>query len=394
MRWPPPPRTTPNKAAPPTAKPARRRPPPPRPKEPQNLIANPGFEDVTASPRRLASDDPRRPGQAHRRLRRPLRRAQRPHHLRPPARDASWSQDVKLKPNTRYRLSAWVKTKGVAGDAMGALFNLHQLQQDGLPKPLKGDNDWTQLTSEFASGVANTADQLNMLFGGWGRSKGEAWCDDVQLIELGPGGPARCRPRSGRRRQRPGQAREVIKIVTRHYADPPRPIRSSPRSRPSRAPIAALAESVLDGLVAGWPDGKPTPPPSSATPTRPPARRDRQGAPARPARPPAGARRPLGPDGDLRRADGRGAQDGEDDAGQRRRASADRVDAAKRLIRLSDDAKTIGAILDQVTPAGLERALALPDPGAGRKAASTTPPARSSPSGTTSPPPPARPPSA
>jgi hypothetical protein len=39
---------------------------------------------------------------------------------------------------------------------MGALFNIHQLQKDALPKPLKGDNDWTQLTSEFATGDRST----------------------------------------------------------------------------------------------------------------------------------------------------------------------------------------------------------------------------------------------
>ena len=41
-------------------------------------------------------------------------------------------------------------------------------QQVGLPKPLKGDTDWTQLTSEFASG-GNTTLQLNLLFGAGNR---------------------------------------------------------------------------------------------------------------------------------------------------------------------------------------------------------------------------------
>jgi putative membrane-bound dehydrogenase-like protein len=260
--------------------------------------------------------------------------------------DAGWSQDVKLKPNTRYRLSAWVKTKGLnAGESRGALFNLHQLQQEGLPKPIKGDTDWTQLTSEFASG-GNTTLQLNLLFGGWGRAKGQAWWDDVQLIELGPGGTIdlASNPDAG-----PGKLGDIIKLVTRHYAE----------RAPADSIIATLASvkganrdtasSILDGLVAGWPEGAATSPNLSDA--------DKAQIAALGKSLPADQRDRL-----LVLAGRWGQKD--IFAGQMAEVlktvkttlesanapAPDRVDAAKRLLRLSDNASTVGAILNQVTP--------------------------------------------
>jgi putative membrane-bound dehydrogenase-like protein len=260
--------------------------------------------------------------------------------------DAGWAQDVKLKRNTRYRLSAWVKTKGLnAGDSRGALFNLHQLQQVGLPKAIKGDNDWTQLTSEFSSG-GNTSLQLNLLFGGWGRAKGQAWWDDVQLIELGPGGSIdlASNPDAGA-----GKLGDVIKLVTRHYAD----------RAPADSIVATLssikgadretAASVLDGLVAGWPDGANSSPKLSDA--------DKAAIAA------LGKALPADQRDRLLVLAGRWGQK-EIFAGQMDEVlktvkttlesasapAADRVDAAKRLLRLSDNASTVGAILNQVTP--------------------------------------------
>lgn len=258
--------------------------------------------------------------------------------------DVGWAQDLQLKRNTRYRLSAWIKTKGlVAGDSKGALFDLHQLQQSALPRALKGDNDWTQVSTEFASG-GNTSLQLNLLFGGWGQAKGEAWWDDVELIELGPGGPIELGSTSG-----PGKLGDVIKLVTRNYAE----------HAPADTIVATLASikdadretaaSVLDGLVAGWPSGAAASPKLSDADkaqiaelgkTLPADQRDR-----------------------LLVLAGRWGQK-EIFAGQMADAIktvkttlagaaapvAERVDAAQRLIRLSDDPVTIDAILDQVNP--------------------------------------------
>jgi putative membrane-bound dehydrogenase-like protein len=337
----------PNKAAPPQAK-VGAAPAAAAPKEPQNLLANPGFEDLNgdtptgwrpmthAGQGKLTIDTTGHAG------------GHSAHITSDRGGDVSWSQDVRLKPNTRYRLSAWVKTKGVDGQAMGALFNVHQLQQDGLPKPLKGDNDWTQLTSEFATGSLNTV-TINMLFGGWGRSRGEAWWDDVQLIELGPGGPVSLSAASSGDDNGAGKLAQVFKIVTRHYADraPGDSIVHTLEAIKGADP--ALAESVLDGLVAGWPEKADAAPRlSDADKTRiaaigqalPPDQRDRLLVLANrwgQAAIFAGQMEEV-----LKTVKQTLASAGA--------SSAERADAAKRMIRLNDDLTTVDAILAQVSP--------------------------------------------
>ena len=257
--------------------------------------------------------------------------------------DAGWAQDIRVKRNTRYRLSAWIKTKGVnAGASKGVLFNLHQLQQNGLPKPLKGDNDWTQVSSEFATG-GNTSLQLNMLFGGWGHAKGQAWWDDVTLIELGPGGDMDlASDTSGA-----GKVGAIIKLVTRHYAERG-PVESIVATLSSiKEADRETAASVLDGLVAGWP--------ADASPKLSDADKAQIAAVGKSL-----------PNDQLDRLLVLASRWGEKEifAGQLEEvlktvktsmesASGsvnDRVDAARRLLRLSDNADTIGAILNQITP--------------------------------------------
>jgi putative membrane-bound dehydrogenase-like protein len=99
--------------------------------------------------------------------------------------DASLTTSVELKNDTEYRLSAWVKTKGVTG-ARGAQLNIHQLQRSGATQGIQGDNDWTGIQSRFNTGNRGGKASLNALFGGWGQSKGTAWFDDLELVELIP----------------------------------------------------------------------------------------------------------------------------------------------------------------------------------------------------------------
>ena len=162
--------------------------------------------------------------------------------------DVSWSQDLVVKPRTRYRLSAWVKTRALkAGTGEGALLNLHELQREGKPAALKGDHDWTRITSEFNTG-AHTKLMLNLLYGGWGRSTGEAWWDDVEVVELGPATGATAMglpPRLG----------QIVGIVTQHYAQRA-PVESVVGTLASlRSANEELAASVIDGLARGWPAG-------------------------------------------------------------------------------------------------------------------------------------------
>jgi alpha-L-arabinofuranosidase len=94
--------------------------------------------------------------------------------------DAAWAQVVPVRPYARYRLSGWIKTENLEqGSSRGALLNIHGL--DGVEtSAVSGTRDWTHVELEFDSG-GNDAVQVNCLFGGWGRARGAAWYDDVQI---------------------------------------------------------------------------------------------------------------------------------------------------------------------------------------------------------------------
>jgi len=97
--------------------------------------------------------------------------------------DISWSQSVAVKPNTRYRLSGWIRTEELKpGSGRGALLNVHNVQS-ARTQAIKGTADWQQVSVVFNSGVNNDI-LVNCLFGGWGRSTGKAWYDDITLVEL------------------------------------------------------------------------------------------------------------------------------------------------------------------------------------------------------------------
>jgi alpha-N-arabinofuranosidase len=97
--------------------------------------------------------------------------------------DAAWTAIAPVRPYARYRLSAWIKTDRVeAGTGMGALLNLHGLGRTHTDA-VTGTRDWTKVTLEFDT-EGNDAVQINCLLGGWGRSRGTAWFDDVALEML------------------------------------------------------------------------------------------------------------------------------------------------------------------------------------------------------------------
>jgi alpha-N-arabinofuranosidase len=97
--------------------------------------------------------------------------------------DAAWTAIAPVRPYARYRLSAWIKTDQVdAGTGMGALLNLHGLGRTHT-EAVTGTHDWTRVALEFDTD-GNDAVQINCLLGGWGRSRGTAWFDDVALEML------------------------------------------------------------------------------------------------------------------------------------------------------------------------------------------------------------------
>lgn len=243
--------------------------------------------------------------------------------------DTSWYVNVPCQPNTEYHLSAWVKTQGVSG-AMGALLNVHGT--DAKTNAITGTKDWTRVETQFNSGNA-TFLSINCLFGGWGRSTGTAWYDDVELM-----------PASNVRLS--GGAGKAISIVTGHYA----------RRGPVESVVMTIAQArradeqmlmlVLDALASGWPAGK--------TPALSPAdENELRGVIAGTS---ATARQRL-----LALADRWGRRDlftqemaGEIKnlkalLGDRKQKATAKIDAAKKLLELEDGKKNIDLILDQLT---------------------------------------------
>jgi putative membrane-bound dehydrogenase-like protein len=98
--------------------------------------------------------------------------------------DSAWAQDVKVEAGCDYLLSCWIKTDALQG-ATGALLEIHNLN-GGQPKsaPVTGTSDWKLVSFKISTG-AETKFQLNCLFGGWGRSRGTAWFDDISVVKIG-----------------------------------------------------------------------------------------------------------------------------------------------------------------------------------------------------------------
>ncbi|MCO5298165.1 MAG: hypothetical protein M9921_15055 [Fimbriimonadaceae bacterium] len=97
--------------------------------------------------------------------------------------DAGWQQSVAVRPYSRYRLTAWIKTVGVetVERGPGALINLH-----GRPEhtePVAGTRDWTRVEMTIDTG-ADDALLLNCLLGYFGTAKGTARFDDLELTLL------------------------------------------------------------------------------------------------------------------------------------------------------------------------------------------------------------------
>ncbi len=100
--------------------------------------------------------------------------------------DTSWHTDVEVDPQTRYRLSAWIKTKGIEAvkGGMGALLNVHGMGKT-TTDVVRGTKGWTRVTVRFNSRKREKI-SINCLYGGWGQATGTAWYDDVEVVPLGP----------------------------------------------------------------------------------------------------------------------------------------------------------------------------------------------------------------
>ncbi len=97
--------------------------------------------------------------------------------------DAGWQAQVRVRPFSKYRLTARIKTEGVqpVRNGLGALLNLH-----GRPEhtaAVTGTTDWTRVELDVETGADDVL-LVNCLLGYYGTAKGRAYYDDVEMEML------------------------------------------------------------------------------------------------------------------------------------------------------------------------------------------------------------------
>jgi len=154
-------------------------------KEGPNLLPNPGFETLTVDrqtpvgwTRRDYGNRPGNEGAQWGIVIDPKMIRSGKHAIRCITRDeadTSHFADVTLKPNTDYRLSAWIKTHAFRGKAS---LNDHIGRAETSPK-ISRNQDWTEVEVLFNS-QDRTKASINLLHVG----KGDVYFDEVKLCEL------------------------------------------------------------------------------------------------------------------------------------------------------------------------------------------------------------------
>ena len=248
--------------------------------------------------------------------------------------DAGWLCDIPCDPNTDYILSGWIKTEGVekVGRAEGALLNLHihQLKSNAVV----GSHDWTRVELKFNSGDQSHV-IINCLFGGWGSAKGTAWYDDIELV------------RASAAHTLPGTVGQAVSIISNHYAQRGPTDSVVATLSALKTADAKLAAAVIDGLAAGWPIGKaPELTPKdvdelqSVMKALPAAARDRMLV--------LGTRWGRNDlfGGELASI----AKEIKSTLLDEKQPAAKRVEAARRLLGVEDNAASIGSIVALITP--------------------------------------------
>jgi len=94
--------------------------------------------------------------------------------------DIRLKQEVDVKPNSFYKLAAWVKTQDIGQENKGA-----NISADGIlstSKDLRGNNDWQQIELYGKTGKDQKKLIVTMGLGGYGSlNSGTLWLDDVSV---------------------------------------------------------------------------------------------------------------------------------------------------------------------------------------------------------------------
>lgn len=101
--------------------------------------------------------------------------------------DALWLQTVSVRPHSTYRLTGWIRTRGVASTAeiVDAGATLGVYGRWDRTRTLVGTHRWTFVSMHIESG---TDAQLTIAarLGFWaGTTTGRAWFDDLRLVRIG-----------------------------------------------------------------------------------------------------------------------------------------------------------------------------------------------------------------
>ncbi|MCC7372909.1 MAG: carbohydrate binding domain-containing protein [Chloroflexi bacterium] len=102
--------------------------------------------------------------------------------VRGPAPDAYSDQAIKLRPNTSYILTYWVRTMNATGPGVSVRYS--QLSPTPLTLVVSpettGSRAWTQITVRFTTPANYTDGRLDIR---WNLTGGYAWIDDMALFE-------------------------------------------------------------------------------------------------------------------------------------------------------------------------------------------------------------------
>ena len=97
------------------------------------------------------------------------------------------NQKIAVKPNTRYRISGFIKTKNVEPQKKGQKEGAELMVTGGWTRtpPVSGTKPWGKVTLEFATGKESEI-VVGMSLGHYSAGvSGTAWFSDLSVIELG-----------------------------------------------------------------------------------------------------------------------------------------------------------------------------------------------------------------
>lgn len=112
--------------------------------------------------------------------------------------DADWRQVVRVKPNTRYTFTGWVKTEGlipIDAKVFGTYYIIESSSESSFDSNITAyhrnlgnngfTNDWKLVTYTFVTRPNTTVIRIGASLGSWGKAVGTAWFDSIYLYEGG-----------------------------------------------------------------------------------------------------------------------------------------------------------------------------------------------------------------